>query len=396
MSQEKELEERDQPKPLGQHLNDLRKAIIYPLMVWGLTMILGLIFQEQTLNAFLWPVRLGMRWAEQDDPSLAMKNPFRASARAQHRLFVPTDDAVYVVSRHGLHRVSPSGERVWGFDLKGKEIFTSLSPDAKRLAVFSTEDGLILLDADSGKSLWTKPELKDIEELRFSPNAERLVVSRMNGEIVGYGMDGREQFRELFPPPEIVPPTLNLGPMDVFLVIMKAALIVGLIPGIPFFVFSLWKFIKPGLYPHEQAILRPVLWAISGLFFAGAAFAYFLVVPIISMFLYQLNAKWTVVLWDITKFMDLTLVIMLAFGIVFELPLVIVLLTQLNIVTPDGLVKHRRIIWLGTFILAAFLTPPDPFSQSLLALPTILLFEAGVVVSRWLLRKREEKGAQAG
>ena len=180
----------------------------------------------------------------------------------------------------------------------------------------------------------------------------------------------------------------NQDPMAVFLVIMKAAIIFALIPGIPFMVYSLWKFARPGLMPQEIKVLRPLLWFVNVLFFGGVSFAYFMVVPVIAMFLFTLNASYAEVIWDISKVFSMTIVMSFAFGVIFQLPLVIILVSLLNLVHPNTLARHRRIIWIACFILAAFLTPPDPISQSMMAIPTILLFELGIWLARIFLRKR--------
>ncbi|MDP6359822.1 MAG: twin-arginine translocase subunit TatC, partial [Planctomycetota bacterium] len=101
-----------------------------------------------------------------------------------------------------------------------------------------------------------------------------------------------------------------------------------------------------------------------------------------------LNASYAEVIWDISKVFSMTLVMSFAFGVIFQLPLVIILVSLLNLVHPNTLARHRRITWIACFILAAFLTPPDPISQSMMAVPTILLFELGIWLARIFLRKR--------
>ena len=393
MSEQTEKSVEDSPKPLGQHLIELRKAILYPLMLWAFGMVLGIIFQQEVVEALFRPVKRGILLAYEYDPSLPRAGVFQTSTSASRRLFVAPDKTIYVLKKETIHQVHPEKGPGWKFSLAGKGTSLAFSSDGKYIAASSNKGGLFLISTASGKPAWNNDELKDIEELSFSPESQTLVFSRFSGEVRGFSLDGAELYRYEFSRSEFLDDLrpINVAPMAVFMVIMKAALLFGLIPGLPFFIYSLWKFVRPGLYPHERRVLRPVLFFMSFLFFAGAAFAYYVVVPVITLFLFQLNAKWTVVMWDVTKYVDLVIVLMLGLGVIFELPLAIIVITQLRIVRPESLTRHRRMIWIGMFILAAFMSPPDPVSQLMLAIPTICLFEIGILVSRILLKKRDEE-----
>lgn len=406
---------KDEPLPLGQHLEELRKAIIVPLFLVAFFMIGGIIWKDQVLNIIFYPVRKGVGEVIRHYPEAIPIKP------TQQKLYPAMDGSLYAVRNYKILRIHPDSTKNWEFAVDGNVLRMAVSPDALRVAfsVKASESRVILLDARTGELLEFDLEKKEssslmelrkaltgdkdskkkvqsiypisaVEELRFSENSQVLFVMRITGEVMTIGRDGRPG-EEVLKQDEVSFDWVkfyNQDPMAVFLVIMKAAIIFALIPGIPFLVYSLWNFARPGLMPHEIKVLRPLLWFVNVLFFAGVAFAYFMVVPVIAMFLFTLNAAYAEVIWDISAVFNLTLLMSFAFGLIFQLPLVIILVSLLNIIHPNTLAKHRRVIWLACFILAAFLTPPDPVSQSLMAIPTVLLFELGVWLARVFLRKR--------
>jgi sec-independent protein translocase protein TatC len=170
----------------------------------------------------------------------------------------------------------------------------------------------------------------------------------------------------------------------------KLAFFVALFAAMPYVLYQVWAFIAPGLYRHEKRFALPLLISSVVLFYLGMTFAYFAVFPAIFHFFAATTPKGVAMMTDITQYLDFVLVMFFAFGIAFELPVAVVLLVAMNVVTVEKLRSMRGYVLLGVFIVAAFVTPPDAISQSIMALPMYLLFEAGVLMARILVRPKSE------
>ncbi|WP_020210061.1 twin-arginine translocase subunit TatC [Gilvimarinus chinensis] len=172
-----------------------------------------------------------------------------------------------------------------------------------------------------------------------------------------------------------------------FLTPFKLTLFLAFVISIPFILYQAWAFIAPGLYKHEKQLALPILASSVLLFYAGMAFAYFVVFPLVFGFFTSVGPANVAIMTDISRYLDFVLKLFFAFGVAFEIPIAAVLLILAGVVTPDGLAKKRPYIIVGCFIIGMLLTPPDVVSQTLLALPMWLLFEAGVFFGRLLYRK---------
>jgi sec-independent protein translocase protein TatC len=151
-----------------------------------------------------------------------------------------------------------------------------------------------------------------------------------------------------------------------------------------------WAFVAPGLYASEQRLVLPVLVSSTLLFYCGVAFAYFVVFPVIFGFFTSTAPTGVAVMTDINSYLDFILSMFVAFGVVFEIPVATVLLVRAGVIERAKLKEMRPYVILGCFVVGAFLTPPDVVSQSLLAVPMWLLYEAGVWVSGLLPRRAED------
>ena len=151
---------------------------------------------------------------------------------------------------------------------------------------------------------------------------------------------------------------------------------------IPVILYQVWGFVAPGLYQKEKRIALPLLASSVLLFYAGAAFAYFVVFPLIFAFFTSVGPDSVQVMTDINSYLDFVLKLFLAFGIAFEMPIAAVILIWTGVTSPDALAKKRPYIIVGCFVFGMLLTPPDVISQSLLAIPMWLLFELGVFFGR--------------
>ena len=169
---------------------------------------------------------------------------------------------------------------------------------------------------------------------------------------------------------------------------LKLAFFAAIFVAMPFLLYQAWAFVAPGLYRHEQRLALPLFVSATVLFYAGAAFAYFVVLPLVFGFLTATVPDGVAMMTDISHYLDFVLVTFLAFGLCFEIPVAVVILTALGVVTPESLVKHRGYVVVGVFVIAAIVTPPDVLSQILLAVPMCLLYELGIVFARALARRR--------
>lgn len=180
-----------------------------------------------------------------------------------------------------------------------------------------------------------------------------------------------------------------------FLTPMKLTFFVAMLITVPFILYQVWAFIAPGLYRHEKRLALPILVSSVVLFFAGMAFAYFLVFPTIFRFMTGIGLEGVTTMTDITKYLDFVLHMFFAFGFAFEIPVATVLLIHAGIVTPKDLAAKRPYIIVGCFVIGMLLTPPDVMSQLMLAVPMWLLFESGVVCGRIIYSRRKEGPADA-
>lgn len=174
---------------------------------------------------------------------------------------------------------------------------------------------------------------------------------------------------------------------------MKLAFFAALMVAMPWLLYQLWAFVAPGLYRREKRLALPLLTSALALFYAGCAFAYFLVLPMVFGFLTRVTPAGVAMMTDISAYLDFVLVLFLAFGLAFELPVALVILALLGWVTPAQLREGRGYAIVGIFIVAAVVTPPDVFSQLMLAIPMCLLYEAGILAARIVTRPSNDARA---
>jgi len=179
-----------------------------------------------------------------------------------------------------------------------------------------------------------------------------------------------------------------------FLTPLKCSAVVAFAIAIPWILYQIWAFVAPGLYRHERRLVVPLLASSTALFYCGVALAYFIVLPTIFRFFIRIAPEGVAVMTDINHYLDFVLGLFLAFGIVFETPVAIVLIVWAGFVTPQQLTKHRDYVIVGVFVVAAVLTPPDVASQFMLAVPMYLLYELGIVAARILVPANRQVEAQ--
>ncbi|WP_198243778.1 twin-arginine translocase subunit TatC [methane-oxidizing endosymbiont of Gigantopelta aegis] len=168
----------------------------------------------------------------------------------------------------------------------------------------------------------------------------------------------------------------------------KLALVASIFVSMPVILYQFWAFIAPGLYSHEKRLILPLMVGSTVLFFAGVAFAYYVVFPLVFGFLTAAAPQGVTVMTDISKYLDFVLTLFFAFGMAFEVPIFTILLVWSGITTTQSLSEKRPYVIVGAFVIGMFLTPPDAISQTLLAVPIWLLFEMGLLFSRFFVKKR--------
>jgi sec-independent protein translocase protein TatC len=237
------------------------------------------------------------------------------------------------------------------------------------------------------------PFTSHLEELR-----KRLIVSMV---AVGIGMAICYSFKEkLFyilmrPLIRALPPGQKMiftGLPEAFFVYLEVALIAGILVAMPVILYEAWLFVGPGLYPQERQFAAPMV-ILSTLFFAGGVlFAYFAVFPFAFQYLTSFETDFIRPLPAMREYLNLSSALLLAFGLIFELPLVLTMLARIGIVSAAFLRKQRKYAFLLAFIAAAILTPtPDVFNQCLMAIPIVILYEISIFGAKFFGKKKQEE-----
>ncbi|CAB3762806.1 twin-arginine translocase subunit TatC [Paraburkholderia solisilvae] len=173
-----------------------------------------------------------------------------------------------------------------------------------------------------------------------------------------------------------------------FFVPMKVTMLVAFVIALPIVLYQIWAFVAPGLYQHEKKLVMPLVSSSYVLFLCGMAFAYFVVFPTIFRVMAHYNAPLGAEMTtDIDNYLSFVLTMFLAFGVTFEVPIVVVLLVRMGVLTVQKLRQIRPYVVVGAFVVSAVVTPPDVFSQLILAVPLIILYEAGIIAARLFVSK---------
>ncbi|MEY4600166.1 MAG: TatC sec-independent protein translocase protein [Pseudomonadota bacterium] len=180
------------------------------------------------------------------------------------------------------------------------------------------------------------------------------------------------------------------GVITPFLVPIKVAMMLAFVLTLPFTLYQAWSFIAPGLYNHEKRLVLPLVVASTLLFVIGIAFCYFFVFNTVFHFINQIAPKSISVAPDIENYLNFVLTMFLAFGLTFETPIVVVMLTRMGLVSIEQLCEARPYFIVIAFVIAAVVTPPDVVSQLLLAVPMCLLFEVGLIAARFVPKRAAE------
>lgn len=180
-----------------------------------------------------------------------------------------------------------------------------------------------------------------------------------------------------------------LSPLDPFFAYLKVGLVCGLFLACPVWLYQAWRFVAPGLYDKEKSVVGPAITSASLLFLSGGAFAYFLMFPMMfDVMVNQMMPSALAASFTVDNYLSLLFTMTVAFGVVFELPLIIALLARVGLVTPEFLVKWRRYAIVLAFVIGAVLTPADPVSQIFMSIPLVVFYEVGIVLAKIMAKKR--------
>lgn len=184
---------------------------------------------------------------------------------------------------------------------------------------------------------------------------------------------------------------IAIGVISPFLTPLKMALIFAVYAAMPYLLYQIWSFIAPALYKHEKQMIVPLIVSSTILFYAGILFSFYVVFPVIFGFLSSIGPSVVDFTPDIQYYLDFVLKVSFAFGIAFEVPIATILLIMFGVTTVENLKKNRPYVIIGAFVLGMLLTPPDIISQTLIAIPMWLLFEAGLIFAPMFQRKTPEQ-----
>ena len=185
------------------------------------------------------------------------------------------------------------------------------------------------------------------------------------------------------------------GVITPFFIPMKISLLVAFLIALPYVLYQAWAFVAPGLYAHEKRLVLPLVVSSTLLFFAGMAFCYFIVFNTVFRFIASFAPKSISVAPDIEAYFNFVLGMFVAFGVTFEVPVVVVVLVMTRMVSVEKLREIRPYVIVGAFVVAAIVTPPDVVSQLMLAVPLCILYEAGILVSRFIEKRKPAVDAGA-
>lgn len=237
-----------------------------------------------------------------------------------------------------------------------------------------------------------QPFLNHLEELR-----KRLIVSAIAvgiGFVISYIFSERI-FQILIEPLKAVLPEgdqlIFTGLPEMFLTYIKVSLVSGVLLSAPLIFYEMWMFVTPGLYRNEKKLVIPFVVSSTILFVGGALFGYFVVFPFGFKFFIGFSNEFVKALPSVKQYFAFSLKLLFAFGVVFELPVIIFFLAKLGLVTPEFLKQKRKYAILLTFVTAAILTPPDVITQCMMAGPLIVLYEVGIFVAG-IARKKKVQG----
>jgi sec-independent protein translocase protein TatC len=236
--------------------------------------------------------------------------------------------------------------------------------------------------------------MEHLEELR--QRLTRAAIAVGVGFLAAYGFKEQLYSYLTIPLKAAMPPGAKLiytAPAEAFFTYLKVAFLAGVVGASPVIFYQLWKFVSPGLYAHERRNIWPFVIFSSTLFISGAIFCYTIVFPYAFQFFMSFATDDITPMLKLNEYLSFTSMLLFAFGVVFEMPLILIFLGRLGVVTAQGLRKQRKYAILIMFVAAAIFTPPDVVSQILMAVPLMILYEISVFMVALSQKKKAAREA---
>lgn len=366
----------DTPYTLTEHLTELRTRLIRAGIAVVLTSAICLGFSPQILDYATEPLREVLRsnsrivtWLVHDEPieleaALSQDPRIRFEGTAANLGALSQEVRAASGGRRPVDLVLVSAEAIDADGAYVSDVLEGVEPAP--FVAYLVDDP----DSRAVKQLQLDGAVVLLEPLRAA------VVKRIARRAAGAAGKSNNPDR-----------LVVLSPLDVFFAYLKIALVCGLFLACPFWLFETWAFVAPGLYAKEKRVVGPVIVSGSLLFVGGGLFAYFVMFPVMFDFLVnQMLPQTLAASFTVDNYLGLLTRLTLAFGVVFELPLALALLAMVGLVTPESLAKYRKYAIVIAFIAGAFLTPADPMSQVLMAVPLVVFYEIGILAARLVAR----------
>lgn len=237
--------------------------------------------------------------------------------------------------------------------------------------------------------------LEHLEELRT--RLVRSAIAVLAGFLLCYWQIERIFGWAILPLKTVMPdsPLVMIKLTEAFLTYLKLAIYSGLLVASPVVIYQVWAFVAPGLYRHEKRLVAPLVMVSTVLFLLGASFTYFVVLPVGLRYLIEFAGEEVQAMISMASYVSFVSLFMVLFGVMFQIPLAMLMLSRLGVVRASTLARNRKYVLLGSFTIGALLTPPDIFSQSMMSVPIFLLFEISIWIMRLQERARRRREAAA-
>lgn len=368
---------------LTEHLSELRGRLIKALIAVAVTTSATLFFAAELLDYATEPLRQVMRQRNRVETVVAAPAvPYRDQLVAQLaavpkvRPVAVTADGAEVVAQAVAAEADKQPVDLMLVDV---DLWTHSASLADGLDTLDPPPSLVVLVPGADHPALEELRLEGAEFILQRPSLRALRRAvRRAAASAGKSASGDK--------------LVLLSPLDLFFAYLKIAFVCGLFLACPVWLYQAWQFIAPGLYRQERQVVLPSITAASGLFVGGGLFAYYLMFPVMfDVLINEMMPSTLAGTFTVDKYLGFLLRVTVAFGVVFELPLVISMLSRVGLVTDYSLVRFRKYAVILAFVLGAFLTPADPVSQVMMALPLVLFYEIGVYLARRDRKRRERR-----
>ncbi len=371
----------DNKYTLTEHLSELRWRLLKSALAIVVTSSVALIFADDLLTISIQPLQKALRSKSRLETVLVDDDATRRAALADR---LDDDERIRLVGQ--VPHIAELGELAAAAQ-KGKKpldfvLVASSATDAQGTRAMDVLDGIdpqphvVYLLTEKSAGTMEELMLDGISVMPAIPTPARLgrEIRRAGAAAGKIAKDDK---------------LVVLSPLDPFFAYLKIGLVCGLFLACPVWLYQAWKFIAPGLYDTEKGVVAPAVISASLLFVGGGAFAYFAMFPMMfDVMVNQMMPSDLAASFTVDNYLSLLFTMTLAFGLVFELPLIIAMMARMGLVTAEFLVKWRRYAIVLAFVIGAVLTPADPVSQIFMSVPLVIFYEVGIILARIMGKKR--------